>query len=240
MENLTLPRAIRRGLSDEVLDALRKAIMAGEFRPGQWLVESVIAEQMQVSRGPLREALRRLQQEGLVTVVPNKGTRVTILSEEDVRELHALRALLEGFAVRQLCGEGQTPSAIVQLEKTLAQMHSAVALKDMTAFSQLDFAFHEAILTSTSMPRLHGLWNSLNGLLLIWLLSVQDAVRQCLSAVLKEHDQIVHAIKARDAREAERLLCDHILARGEQILQLAGDLERSVPQSAPPRRRSRV
>ena len=240
MENLTLPRATRRGLTDEVLDALRTAIVTGQLRPGQWLVESVIAEQMQVSRGPLREALRRLQQEGLVTVVPNKGTRVTVLSEEDVRELHTLRALLEGFAVRQLCREGQAGPAIVQLEKTLAKMHSAADVKDMATFSQLDFAFHEAILTSTSMPRLHGLWNSLNGLLLIWLLSVQSAVRQCLSAVLEEHDQIVEAIKARDAEAAERLLRDHIVERGEQILLLAGGLETSAPRSAPPRRRART
>lgn len=239
MEHLTLPMATRRGLSDEVRDALRNAIVTGQLRPGEWLVESVIAERMQVSRGPLREALRRLQQEGLVISVPNKGARVTLLSEEDIRELHTLRALLEGFAVGQLCRERQTGAALAQLEKTLTKMHAAAETTDMVAFSQLDFAFHEAILTSTAMPRLCGLWNSLNGLLLIWLLSVQGAVRKCLSTVLEEHDQIMRAIRARDAEAAERLLRDHIVERGDQILFLAGELETSTPRDLPPRRRSR-
>lgn len=236
--DVILPAAKRQGLSDHVLDTLRQAIMTGVFRPGQWLVESVIAEQMQISRGPVREAIRGLQQEGLVTAVPGKGTRVTVLAEQDVRELHTLRALLEGHAVRQLCAESRRSKAVSKLRKNLERMHEAATARDMNAFSQLDFDFHRTILETAGMPRLFQLWSSLNGLLLIWLLSVQEAVLASLDDVLADHDDLANAIEDGDEVRASTLLQAHIVDRGEAILAVSTGGE-AIARSVPPRRSKR-
>jgi DNA-binding GntR family transcriptional regulator len=209
------------------------------MRPGSWLVESVIAEQMQISRGPVREAVKRLQQEGLVAEIPRRGKQVALLTESDVRELHVLRAMLEGHAVRLLCAASRRGPAMVRLRKTLARMRTAVLAGDMAQFSQMDFEFHREIMASAGMPRLFQVWSSLNGLLLIWLLTVQDAVRQLLREVLNDHLQVVQAIRMGDESLAKRLLRDHIVDRGEQTLHGSREIAVETPRTVPPRRRTK-
>lgn len=236
---LSLPPASNHGLSTAAYHVLRKAILAGEMRPGSWLVESVIAEHMHISRGPVREAVKRLQQEGLVAEIPRKGKQVALLTEGDVRELHVLRAMLEGHAVRLLCAASRRGPAMVRLRKTLARMRKAALAGDMVHFSQMDFEFHREIMASSGMPRLFQVWNSLNGLLLIWLLTVQDSVRQLLRDVLNDHLRVVQAIWVGDETLAEKLLRDHIVERGEQTLHGSREIVMETPRAVPPRRRTK-
>ena len=239
MKSLKLPPVSSNGLSDGAYRALRKAILRGELRPGNWLVESVIAEHMQISRGPIREALKRLRQEGLVKEVPRKGKQVTVLTEGDVRELHVLRALFEGHAVRLLCTAGRRQTAMIRLQRTLVRMRKAALAGNMAQFSQMDFAFHQEIMISAGMPRLYQLWSSLNGLLFIWLLTVQDSVRRLLEEVLNDHLNVVKAVAAGDEPLAEQLVRDHIVARGDQMLHGARQVACEPVRAVPPRRRLR-
>lgn len=239
MDGFKLSPASAHGLSDRAYRTLRKAILIGEVRPGSWVVESVIAEQMRISRGPIREALKRLQQEGLITDVPRKGKQVTVLTERDIRELHVLRALLEGYAVRRLCTARSRPRAVARLQKTVAGMRRCGLAGDMAGFSQMDFEFHEQMMAASGMPRLYQLWSSLHGLLLIWLLTVQASVRLLLEEVLNDHRRVVDAIRRGDETLAERLLRDHIVDRGDQTLRGAQEIVREVPRAVPPRRRNR-
>ncbi len=225
-------------MSNEAYHVLRKAILAGELRPGTWLVECVIAEHMQISRGPIREALKRLQQEGLVTEIPRKGKQVTFLTETDVRELYVLRAMLEGYGVRQLCAASRRGLAVDRLQRILARMRKAALSGNMTRFSLIDFEFHRELMTSSGMPRLYQLWSSLYGLLMIWLLSVQDSVRQLRKEVLNDHLGMVNAIKAGDGSLAKKLLCEHMAKFGERALQVSRQMAVEAPRAVPPRRRT--
>lgn len=207
-----------------MLEGLRDAIMSGQLKPGHFIVESAVAEQAKVSRGPVREALRRLQQEGLVTLVPNKGTYVTTLTDSEVGELHALRALLEGFAMRQVCARSDRGAAVARLRQTTLQLSEAAEAEDMQAFSRLDFELHRQIVEAAGMPHLNQLWSSLNGLLIIWLLSIQEAVHQNLQAIMQEHAALVSAVEDGDAARADVLVHQHIVVRGEQVLRTSQQL----------------
>src|SRR3954469_14550899 len=102
-----LERLEPRALSDRLVDPLKRVIIAGELRPGDRVLETDLAEQLGVSRGPVREAFRELEQEGLLISYPHRGTFVATLPEDEIEEVYALRAHLEGYAARRVVNERQ-------------------------------------------------------------------------------------------------------------------------------------
>ena len=102
-----LDRAVSRTLRAEVVDMIRDAIVTGQLKPGERLKESLLASQMSVSRSPVREALRQLEQEGLIISIPNQGSFVKVFDEDDVREIFTLRATLEDLACEIILANGK-------------------------------------------------------------------------------------------------------------------------------------
>jgi DNA-binding GntR family transcriptional regulator len=129
---------------DRVVSTIRDAIVSGRMQPGDPIVEIQVARQLGVSQPLVREALLALEHQGFVQRKPYRGTSVTKLSEEDIAQIQAMRAELEGLAV-QWARERVTPSEAAQLQSCVDGMHSAAARADLTAFNDSDLAFHRGI-----------------------------------------------------------------------------------------------
>ncbi|MBN1400542.1 MAG: GntR family transcriptional regulator, partial [Anaerolineae bacterium] len=149
-----------RSLGDAATERLRGLILSGGLRAGEHLVEADLAERMGVSRGPVREALARLEQEGFVDLVPRQGAFVVELTPELVQEKYELRRLLETYAL----GKGMTQIAdsdLDELERSCAEMEQAVQLHDIQGFYQTQYRYHRAIVSLARMEMLLKIWDLL-------------------------------------------------------------------------------
>ncbi len=200
--------------TDAVTDALREAILDGVLGPTTWLREDEIAGAFRVSRTPVREALRRLADEGLVVKTANHGTTVAPLSLEDVLALYVVREDLEGVAAR--LAAVRCPTGLVEtLDGIGAEMKEAAAQQDTAGLSRLNLAWHRALRDATG-----------NSYLDRFLGQVEHAVRRLPASTLgykdraeeavAEHDAVVRAIEARDGEAAERSAKAH-MRRARQI-----------------------
>lgn len=148
------------GLHRRVADTLRGEIAAGLLKPGERLVELHIARQLGVSQGPVREALRLLEQEGLITHQPRRGVYVTQLSWRDVDEIYSVRAALEGMAARRAL-RYMRPRDFTTLEHLLADMAAAADAGDTVTRIDVAVRFHEAICQFSNHDRLLRTWQSM-------------------------------------------------------------------------------
>src|SRR6185295_16739064 len=131
------PLQAPRSLAEDAADRIREQILAGGFRQGEHLVEAKIAEQLNISRGPVREAFKLLRAEGLLQEEPRRGTFVVSLSAEDVREIYGLRAAIEGRAARLLAGR-QDPAALAELRSLLTSIQVAAEAGDVAGVYRQD------------------------------------------------------------------------------------------------------
>lgn len=197
-----------RPLRDIVFSALREAILSGEFKPGERLMEVQLAEEMGVSRTPVREAIRKLELEGLVVMIPRKGAYVSGLTLKDVADVFEIRGSLEGLAAG-LAAERITNDEIEDLEKILKELALAVEKGDMDTTIKKDAEFHQILFSATRNERLAQIINNLKEH--IDRFRVQSFTNPArMKSVIEEHQKIVDAIKDRNADSAEKLAKDHI------------------------------
>ena len=211
-------------LAEFVQQQVRQAIHGGRFGPGERLRETEVADWLAVSRTPVREALRRLEAEGLLTFVPWRGVVVAELDRRQVTELYAMRTILEGAAAR-LAAQHVGEAEIDLMEGLLARAKAATASGgDAEALAAINRQFHQAIYTGAHnrylMQSLETLRNSL-ALLRGTTFSVPGRAK----AAHREHAAILAAVKARDADAAEQAARDHIRAAERARLRLLFDLE---------------
>jgi len=202
-------------LKYDVLAQLRSAIVEGQFEPGEHLIEAEIANQIGVSRGPVREAIQSLELEGLVVNIPNKGTFVATFSVKDVRELTSLRGLLEALAIK-LALPNITELDIAQLEYLVDQMREAGREGDVKKLVQYDWDFHELIFQKADHTRLYRVLHGLN-LQIRYFIHVTDLLFSSLDNVADTHLPILEAIRRKDPMEAETSIVRHITEVGEEL-----------------------
>nr|WSZ18643.1 GntR family transcriptional regulator [Streptomyces canus] len=198
--------ARRRGLADEVADRIREAIFSGAYAPGAPLREVELSGALQVSRGPVREALRVLEREGLVHCAWHRGTVVTTLSAEDVAELDSLRGALEDLAVQQAIAYAS--------EEDLAGIEKAADVMDRTtdphAMVRLDIAFHDAVFAATGHQRLAAAWETIRCQVHLFLLTrIGLSTEGYLDCIPQEHHALAAALRARDPQAALPLFAAH-------------------------------
>ncbi|ANZ41277.1 GntR family transcriptional regulator [Lentzea guizhouensis] len=199
-----LEPARRRGLSNEVADAIRAAIFDGRYAPGSPLREVELAEALEVSRGPVREALQQLEREGLVRTGWHRGATVTELSEQDVAELDSLRGALEVLAVRRVVDGGGDVAAI---EKAAETMERADTPHEMV---RLDIEFHDAVYAAANHSRLVHAWETIRSQVHLFLLTrVGVSTDGYLDLVRSEHRALVEALRAGDVDGALTLFAAH-------------------------------
>ncbi len=216
-----------QSLVDIVTERLEAAIISGNLEPGSRLQEKTLSASLGVSRGPLREAIRRLEGRRLVERTPNKGVRVTSLTRKDFSELHRLQEVLQGLA-SALAAEHVTDEELRTLEETLAAHRERAALKgaDLEYAEDLDAKFHTQIIKASRNERLIDLLSGdLHFLIRVNQYKFTVSPKRA-QAVLDEHAAILDALKKRDPEAAEHTMREHIRAgRRELESQFAGSLE---------------
>ena len=187
---------------------LRDAIMNGRLEPGAQLSEADLSAQFGVSRGPLREAMQRLVQEGLLRSERNRGLFVIVLAEDDVRDIYAARLAIESAAATMVLRVGD-PAALAQLRSACDAMTKAAKKKDMVGLSDADLRFHEVLVTQSGSPRLIRMHETLIVETRMCMTALQDKYRMPADVVL-EHAAIVDAIEAKDEALALRKIDEHM------------------------------
>ena len=129
-------------LRDVVFNTLRQAILRGEMEPGERLMEIQLADKLGVSRTPIREAIRKLELEGLVIMIPRKGAEVAHITEKDMRDVLEVRAALEELAATLAC-RNVTPERIEELKMANKRFEAAIISKDVVAIVDADVNFHD-------------------------------------------------------------------------------------------------
>ncbi len=195
----------RSTLRERSLEALRAAILTGRYRPGDHLGEVELAGSLGVSRGTVREALRHLQQEGLVTSGARGMLRVRSHTATEVRELFQVRAALEGLAVRLLIASPKRDAAVAELRRALSALDEA---RDFIAHVDADMAFHRRLCELSGNSMLLVTWRQLAGRIRVTIMARGQDQATLMSGAY--HTPIVDAIEAGDAAKASDVLQEHM------------------------------
>ena len=202
---------------------LREAIMSGNLKPGQRLVERELCEMMGVSRPSIREALRLLEADGLVNTVPHRGPMVSTISLEEARQLYAARAVLEGFAGRE-CARLHDPAVVRKIGEALGRLKIALAESDMIAVLEAKTDFYAALIGGCQNAFIERMLKPLHDrITLLRITSMSHPKR--VNKSLREVTAIWRAIQSGDEDLAERCCVDHIKAAAVAALDM---IERSM------------
>lgn len=207
---------VQRALRNDVYDALRQALVTGVLRPGERINEAEIARQMQISRAPIREAIRQLEQDGLLESVPRRGTFVVTLSRDDVEEVYTLRADVEARAIRRalprFCSD-----ELATLESLRETMRAAATAGDLTQLLESDIQFHRTIVEAADWTRLRKIWESLHPQTLT-LYTLNTLTDWTPLDHARRHDPLLGAIRDGDPDAAAAAIQEHILGVCAQVM----------------------
>lgn len=195
-------------LRDVVFNTLRQAILRGELKPGERLMEIQLANKLGVSRTPIREAIRKLELEGLVLMIPRKGAEVADITEKSLRDVLEVRRALEELSVQLAC-EKITREEIEELEKAAEEFKKILKSADITEIAEADVRFHDVIYMATDNQKLIQLLNNLREQMYRYRVEYlkNPKVHQKL---IREHEEIIEHIKKREKEAATEIVCKHI------------------------------
>jgi DNA-binding GntR family transcriptional regulator len=198
-----------RPLYEEVAERLRTSIFSHEFAPGSWIDEQAIAKEYGISRTPMREAIKILAAEGLITMKMRRGAYVTEVSKSDLNQIFTVLALLEGQACRETAlkaSEGQLEA----LDSIHMKLERAAADRDLEQFFAINQSFHDKLQEISNNPWMKRVIDDLRKVL---KLQRRDSLskRGRLESSLVEHRKILSALLARDAELSEKLMKEHLL-----------------------------
>lgn len=204
-------------LRDLVFHTLRRAILQGYLKPGERLMEIKLANRMGVSRTPIREAIRMLELEGLVVMIPRKGAQVAKITEKDLRDVLEVRMGLEQLAVK-FATQRITDEQADELFIASRQFEEAVKEDNLTQIAEADVRFHDLIYKASGNDRLVQLLNNLREQMYRYRIEYLKgpAIRESL---VKEHDLLCEKLKARDMEGARAIMESHIGRQEDYILQ---------------------
>lgn len=203
-------------LREVIFNTLREAIIVGELKPGERLMEVQLAEKMGVSRTPVREAIRKLELEGLVNMVPRKGAHVADLSVKDIMDVLEVRATLDGLAT-SLAAARVTDDELKSLKQVQSQFEKYVFKDNLQGSIKKDVEFHEIIYRSSRNDKLIQIANNLREQVqrfrVIYLKDYSSG-----REIIKEHMDIIEAIEEKDPDKAREVAIRHIKNQEETIV----------------------
>jgi DNA-binding GntR family transcriptional regulator len=203
-DEATLSRVV---LSDQVKEFIVDAIMSGEFKPGDRVVESSLARQLGVSQAPVREAIRDLVLMGFLETESYKGTSVRSFSPEELWEVYTVRAALESLGTR-LAAARLTEANVETLRKILDEMVDAGRKHDLDKMTRLDNDFHETIMQISGNKLLYQLWQTLR--FGYWTIVTAKMSSFDLEYLALRHEELLNALKSRDPEKASHAMQHHI------------------------------
>ncbi|MGN1377531.1 MAG: GntR family transcriptional regulator [Dorea sp.] len=205
-------------LRDVVFNTLRQAILRGELKPGERLMEIQLANKLGVSRTPIREAIRKLELEGLVLMIPRKGAEVADISEKSLRDVLEVRKALEELAVQLACDKIKKEE-IEDLKKAAEDFKKILKSRDITEIAEADVRFHDIIFMATDNQKLVQLLNNLREQMYrfrVEYLKNEEVHPQLIA----EHEKIIEHIMERDKAKASAIVSEHINNQVEGVIDI--------------------
>ncbi|MDI5984231.1 GntR family transcriptional regulator [Halomonas sp. M4R5S39] len=207
---------VRLTMSSMVTEQIRDAILSGVYPPGMQLNEKLVAESCGVSRGPVREAIQRLLQEGLLVSVPHRGVFVLELTEDDLEDIYFTRDAVERAALRRIVHSGRGEELSGRLMAIVESMRQAVEQEEWTEVAALDIRFHSELVNAAGSQRLSRLYATLMaemGLCINHLIGVYRG----RGRLIEEHELLTNLIASGDAEQLEKAMAEHLQEPVETI-----------------------
>lgn len=203
-------------LRDVVFNTLRQAILRGELKPGERLMEIQLANKLGVSRTPIREAIRKLELEGLVLMIPRKGAEVAEITEKNLRDVLEVRKALEELAVKLAC-DRMTDEQMDKLKKAAKEFEEVLKTEDVTQAAETDVKFHDVIFMATDNQRLIQLLNNFREQMYRYRVEYLKK-KEFHSGLIAEHEEIISCIQHARKEEAAEVVCRHIDNQVEAVI----------------------
>ncbi|HIW21184.1 MAG TPA: GntR family transcriptional regulator [Candidatus Dorea intestinavium] len=202
-------------LRDVVFNTLREAILRGELKPGERLMEVKLANKLGVSRTPIREAIRKLELEGLVKMIPRRGAEVAEITEKSLLDVMEVREALEELSVVLAC-ERITEEELEELKRVAKRFEDASNSDDVTSIAEIDVAFHDVIYNSTKNAKLISLLNNLREQMYRYRVEyLKDPV--VYPNLIEEHNQIIKDLEEKNKEEVKKVMSEHIINQIESV-----------------------
>ncbi|MCI8391176.1 MAG: GntR family transcriptional regulator [Roseburia sp.] len=207
-DNLTLHMNAYLPLRDVVFHTLREAILKGELKPGERLMEIQLSNRLGVSRTPIREAIRMLEQEGLAVTIPRKGAQVAKMTEKDMEDVLQIREALDELAASIAC-EQISKEELAELRDTMLEFEESTTTGDVQRIAEADVRFHDIIYQATGNPRLVNILNNLREQMYRYRVEyLKD--EKSYPVLVQEHRQIIEGLAARNKEMVSAAMQMHV------------------------------
>lgn len=207
-DNLTLNMNAYLPLRDVVFQTLREAILKGELKPGERLMEIQLADKLGVSRTPIREAIHMLEQEGLVVTMPRKGAEVAKMTLKDMEDVLEIREALDELAVQLAC-QRITEEQLLLLEERKQAFEHGLKSGNVKLIAEADVNFHDVIYEATGNPKLMNLLSNLREQIYRYRVEYLKAVEN-YPILIEEHEKIYKSLSERYEQEAMLAIREHV------------------------------
>ena len=207
-EDLTLNMNAYLPLRDVVFSTLREAILKGELKPGERLMELQLAAKLGVSRTPIREAIRMLEQEGLAVTIPRKGAEVAKMTEKDMEDVLQIRDALDELAAAIAC-EQMTKEQLDALKNTMREFEESTKTGDVKRIAQADVEFHDIIYQATGNPKLVTMLNNLREQMYRYRVEYLKDEKN-YPTLMKEHSEIVDGLIVKNKEKVTNAMHKHV------------------------------
>ncbi|HQS60841.1 MAG: GntR family transcriptional regulator [Polynucleobacter sp. 24-46-87] len=212
----TLPNT--QNLHEATFQKLRALLVEGAIKPGSKLNERELAEQLNVSRTPIREAIRRLAADGLVELIANRGAIAIQLTREDIIHTFDVIATLEGYS-GELAAKNISAQALIELEALQYEMMASYARRDLSNYYRLNIQIHNAINQAANNPVLQQLFSQVNARIeALRFRSNQNGVKW--EKAVGEHQEMLDALKAHDSARMRKVMMQHVMNKRDVVIQL--------------------
>ena len=214
-DDLTLNMNAYLPLRDVVFNTLREAILKGDLKPGERLMELQLASKLGVSRTPIREAIRKLEQEGLAVTTPRKGAEVAKMTLKDMEDVLEIRDALDELAVRIAC-QKISDEQLKQLEDMKELFEKSTQTGNVKKIAEADVTFHDVIYEATGNPKLVTLLNNLREQVYRYRVEyIKDPKNY--PTLIAEHEAILESLKNRDVKDAVEAMHVHVANQAEAV-----------------------
>ena len=222
-EDLKLNMNAYLPLRDVVFQTLREAILKGDLRPGERLMELQLAAKLGVSRTPIREAIRMLEQEGLAVTIPRKGAEVARMTEKDMEDVLQIREALDDLAVQVACDK-ITQEQLERLMATMKNFELAVQAGELSKIVAYDVEFHDVIYEATDNPKLVILLSNLREQIYRYRVEYLKE-KENYPMLIVEHEEIVQALKQKNKERVADAMRNHIRNQAEVVKNIIREQE---------------
>lgn len=222
-DDLTLNMNAYLPLRDVVFNTLREAILKGELKPGERLMELQLAAKLGVSRTPIREAIRMLEQEGLAVTIPRKGAEVAKMTEKDMEDVLQIRDALDELAVTIAC-EQITKEELGELRNTMHEFEEYTKTADVKRIAEADVRFHDIIYKATDNPKLVNMLNNLREQMYRYRVEYLKDEKN-YPTLVKEHSEIVDGLTKKDKKKVTEAMHDHVRNQATAVKEIIREQE---------------